>query len=182
MNKVLDTRITGWHALTISPPPSFLHKIELHIKLSTIIERFLRNCSKAYAIFPELQFSTARLHYHCVFRLDNEVSYLKKYHTIAKLGYVHVKKLLTVKDKMKWIVYLHKDAHLTRGVLFPLPVPIIPNKKRVKRAEWDAVCKTHPLLCQLTERGEVAGTADTRPLYGKDETPTDSGMFMIEFI
>lgn len=163
MNKVLDTRITGWYALTISPPASMLEKTALHIKLSTIIERFLRNCSKAYAIFPELQFNTARLHYHCVYRLDNKVSYLKRYHTIQRIGFVHNKALPSYKDKLRWIVYLHKEAHLTRGVLSPLPVPIIPNKKRVKRSDWDAVCKTNHLINQLVVSSELeAGTANSR--------------------
>jgi hypothetical protein len=160
MNKILDTRITGWFALTISPPPSMLEKTALHIKLSTIIERFLRRCSTQYAIMPELQFSTARLHYHCVYKLENKASYLKQYHTLQRIGYVHNKALTTYRDKLRWIVYLHKDAHLTREVLHPLPTPIIPNKKRVRRTQWDAVCKTNTILNDLMRSVEKSNEGE----------------------
>lgn len=152
MNRTLDTRIMGWYELTISPPPSFRKKTELHIELSTKIERFLRRVSKAYAIFPELQFMTARLHYHCVLRLDDKTAWLKGLNSIQKIGFIHSKQLKTYKDKLRWIVYCHKEAPLTREVLSPLPVPIIPNKKRVKRERWNAVCKTNHLIADLTRR------------------------------
>lgn len=149
----LGNPIYGYKALTISPPLNIhLSKNELHQKYIDIIVRFLRRCSKHYIIYPEIQHTTARLHYHICFHLHDSTAYYKGFHLIQRLGHCKCDPLRTEKDRLRWILYCRKDTPLTGSVLSPSPVPILPTKpKRRTSTKWEAVCKTNTILHDLTE-------------------------------
>jgi len=146
-------KISNFYALTLSPPFSHVAKATLHAKYSQAIIRWLRRFSKAYAVYPELQHNNARLHYHGVFRKDNDITYLKHYHDITKLGHVKIDPLRTEKDRLRWIIYIRKDTPLTAGVLFPSPIPILPTKPSRVSTKWGAACKATSLCDTLNTEG-----------------------------
>lgn len=159
--KLLENKIYGWKAITISPPYSTIRLDCLHERYKKDIERYLRRISKAWAVYPELT-KEARLHYHAVVHIDDEVAFYKGYHIIRKIGMVKIDPIRTVKDKIRWIFYISKDAPLTRGALSPHPVPMLPRKpcRRSRNTQsWNTPVKVSDYM---EEWGEVAGTADTR--------------------
>lgn len=160
----LTARINGYKALTISPPLNIhLNKNELHQKYIVIIVRFLRRCSKHYIIYPEIQHTTARLHYHILFRMDDTTAYYKGFHLIQRLGHCKCDPLRTEKDRIRWVLYIRKDTPLTAGVLSPSPVPILPTKpKRIINSKWTSTVKDNHIIDIIQTREAMAGTADSR--------------------
>lgn len=78
-----------------------------------------------YIIFPE--FANFRLHYHGIITMNPTQFTRFNKHAIHKfrcIGFCHFKKLLTFKDKLKWIYYCRKEWHITQPIL-DIDIPIM---------------------------------------------------------
>jgi len=135
-------------ALTISPPTSYLTPSFNYNDEIIYIVKTIRRFSKHYIIYPELD-ESARLHYHGIIRIDDEIKYYKSGITnlrrlprhitnqnVVKQSYICVKPLKDIVNHIKWMYYIRKNWELTKEIL-KLKEPIYPKAKvKVKQKQF----------------------------------------------
>lgn len=141
-------------ALTISPPTSYLTPSFNYNDEITYLVKTIKRFSKHYIIYPELD-DSARLHYHAIMQITDNIKYYKSgmtslrklprqvtnYNTV-KQAFICVKPIKTFIDHLKWLMYIRKNWQITSEVLGILE-PVYPKvKTKLKKKQFGLYQKT----------------------------------------
>lgn len=130
----------GSLALTISPPDRVTKYVALRdifLKDCMEIGWLLKQCSKQFVLYPELDFK-GRLHYHGIVLIHDQIKWYKKVMPSIKIiGFICLKELPKTKDRLNWLTYCMKEWGMTRELLGrvrgELAEPIMPSHSRTHR-------------------------------------------------
>lgn len=116
--------------ITVSPPLRSIRDQSSIYQDDLLYLAKVRLCSKHYVIYPEFD-SSGRLHYHGIMRIDDKIKWYKSVLPMLRkcLGFVCIKQINTIKDKINIILYITKDWSVTKEILY-LEVPIMPSKRK----------------------------------------------------
>ncbi len=105
-----------WVTITISPPPySGNNLFKFHTDLN-YFRKVLRHTSKHFILVPEFD-KMDRLHYHGVIRIDDKIKWYKSSKRKLELcGHTKIKLLTSFEDHLGWLLYIHKDWDINRGI------------------------------------------------------------------
>lgn len=122
-------------AITISPPKRTImqkniepYNLLYNMDMYHFVSIMKYNRIRRYILYPEFDIK-GRLHYHGTLILDPN-QYIRFYkhaiHKLAiKIGFIDVKKLLTFKDKLRWVMYMSKEWGLSKEIL-SIQDPLLP--------------------------------------------------------
>lgn len=111
--------------LTISPAPSGRQpNIWLLWLWAKRIHEVLGPFCTDYVIYPEFD-KSARLHFHGVFHVKDNVKYYKTFNKLRRHGYVKPEGKITD----KWLEYMKKDEEEVRQTFDDVPEELIPLRK-----------------------------------------------------
>lgn len=119
MNRSLAKNCCNWWAFTLSPPPNYhITPYMLYEDKILQLHKLLSKSCESFMIYPEYQKYTSRLHFHGVIKLKDLIKWHKSTRRqLARMGFVHVKGLLTFEDRFKWAHYIKKEWGISKTLL-----------------------------------------------------------------
>lgn len=131
---------------SVAYKPEFIHN-----EVIKYIDPVLRRIFKYYYIIPEFS-KKGRLHYHGIGTGYDHIKAFQTKYKLDKIGLTKFDELKTIKDKMRWILYIHKEMDTTMRVFKYEDIKELHNfKKNLKKQKSEIKeIKTHTIYDYLT--------------------------------
>lgn len=104
------------YAITWSPPDNADSVMKRYKYLVDVFQYHMSYCAQHYIMYPE--FAGTRLHFHGTLVFSDHIKFVRSIkHILSKIGYLCIKPLESLRDKIKWNCYCRKEWSDTQLIL-----------------------------------------------------------------